>query len=136
MSAVFVDTAWWVASVNVKDQWHAKTLELEPLLDGIGLVTTDAVLTEMMNYFSAFGEIMRVRAVSVVDRILNHPEVAIVWQTPALFMAACELYEARPDKGYSLTGCFSMIVMREQKMSDILTNDHHFTQEGFNILLR
>ncbi|HWQ35583.1 MAG TPA: hypothetical protein VNQ79_22240 [Blastocatellia bacterium] len=51
-------------------------------------------------------------------------------------MAACELYEARPDKGYSLTDCLSMIVMREQKMSDILTNDHHFTQDGFNILLQ
>lgn len=78
MSAVFVDTSWWVASINVKGQWPAKTPGLEPLLDGIRLVTTDAVLTEMLNYFSAFGEIMRVRAVRVVNRILNHPEVAVI----------------------------------------------------------
>jgi predicted nucleic acid-binding protein len=39
-------------------------------------------------------------------------------------------------KDCRLADCFSMMVMREQKMSDILTNNHHFTQEGFNILPR
>jgi predicted nucleic acid-binding protein len=29
-----------------------------------------------------------------------------------------------------------MNVMREEGMTDILTNDHHFTQEGFNVLIR
>jgi predicted nucleic acid-binding protein len=28
-----------------------------------------------------------------------------------------------------------MNVMREEGIRDILTNDHHFTQEGFNILI-
>ncbi len=50
-------------------------------------------------------------------------------------MKGFELYNARLDKGYSLTDCVSMNVMREQNISEILTNDDHFEQEGFQILL-
>ncbi len=44
------------------------------------------------------------------------------------------MYEARSDKGYSLTDCRSMNALRDLGISDVLTNDHHFTQEGFSIL--
>lgn len=40
-----------------------------------------------------------------------------------------------PDKGYSLTDCISMNVMRAQGMAEVLTHDGHFAQEGFTILL-
>jgi predicted nucleic acid-binding protein len=46
------------------------------------------------------------------------------------------LYPARLDKGYSLTDCISMNVMRRDGLSEVLTNDEHFTQEGFRCLLR
>ena len=55
-------------------------------------------------------------------------------QTSAGFAAALTLYEARPDKGYSLTDCRSMLAMKSLGLSDVLTHDHHFTQEGFTIL--
>ena len=41
-----------------------------------------------------------------------------------------------PDKGYSLTDCISMNVMRRDGLIEVLTNDEHFTQEGFSCLLR
>jgi len=50
-------------------------------------------------------------------------------------MAGLTLYKARPDTGYSLTDCISMHVMRERSISDILTHDEHFRQEGFTVLL-
>ena len=50
-------------------------------------------------------------------------------------MPVCRLYQARPDKGYSLTDCISMEVMRREGLSEVLTNDEHFTQEGFTCLL-
>jgi predicted nucleic acid-binding protein len=55
-------------------------------------------------------------------------------QTSADFGTALALYEARPDKEYSLTDCRSMLALRAMGLSEILTNDHHFTQEGFTIL--
>ena len=54
-------------------------------------------------------------------------------QTSADFHAALALYESRLDKDYSLTDCRSMVALRALGISEVLTNDHHFTQEGFTI---
>jgi len=51
-----------------------------------------------------------------------------------LFLEGLTLYEARPDKEYSLTDCMSMQVMRREGLTEVLTNGHHFRQEGFQIL--
>ena len=37
--------------------------------------------------------------------------------------------------GFSLTDCISFAVMTEEKLTDALTGDHHFTQAGFKPLL-
>jgi predicted nucleic acid-binding protein len=52
------------------------------------------------------------------------------------FLGGLELYRARPDKGYSLTDCISMHTMRGLGITDALTNDRHFEQEGFRALFR
>jgi predicted nucleic acid-binding protein len=44
-------------------------------------------------------------------------------------------YTKRPDKGYSLTDCISMLIMRQHGINEALTSDDHFTQEGFTKLL-
>jgi predicted nucleic acid-binding protein len=51
-------------------------------------------------------------------------------------LSGFELYVARPDKGYSLTDCISMQTMRRDGLTDVLTNDRHFEQEGFRALFR
>ncbi len=56
-------------------------------------------------------------------------------QTHPSFLAGLDLYEARPDKEYSLTDCISMAIMRQEKITEILTLDAHFTQEGFTAIL-
>ena len=59
----------------------------------------------------------------------SDPEVDVLPTSPADFGAALALYESRPDKGYSLTDCRSMNAMRDLGMTEVLSNDHHFTQE-------
>ena len=54
--------------------------------------------------------------------------------THELFLEGLALYERRPDKAYRLTDCISMHVMQREGITDVLTNDRHFTQEGFRIL--
>ncbi len=56
-------------------------------------------------------------------------------QSDRSFQAGFALYQARPDKKYSLTDCISMQAMRQEGITEILTHDGHFTQEGFSILL-
>ena len=51
-----------------------------------------------------------------------------------MFESGLALYKSRLDKGYSLTDCVSMVVVRES-IQEVLTHDKHFAQEGFTILL-
>ena len=103
-------------------------------LGSVRLVTTDEVLTEVLNHFSGLGPYWRGKAAALVHDVRSDPDVDVLPQTRADFDAALALYEARPDKGYSLTDCRSMVALRALGVSEVLTNDHHFTQEGFTIL--
>ena len=69
----------------------------------------------------------------MVRDVLSDSSTQVLPQTSADFAAALTLYEARPDKEYSLTDCRSMVALRALGISEVLTNDHHFTQEGFTI---
>jgi len=68
--------------------------------------------------------------------LLRNPRVKVIPQSRESFLAGIELYRARPDKGYSLTDCISMITMRREGLTEALTNDRHFEQEGFRALFR
>ncbi len=60
----------------------------------------------------------------------------IVWQSHDSFQAGLALYKARLDKGYSLTDCIAMHTIRCEGLTEALTNDRHFEQEGFRALFR
>jgi uncharacterized protein len=62
--------------------------------------------------------------------------VRVIPQSRESFVSGLELYETRPDKGYSLVDCISMQTMRKEGITDALTNDRHFEQEGFRALFR
>ena len=100
------------------------------------LCTTEEVLTEYLNYFAAWGPRFREKVVLNVQSISESPTVEVVSQTPASFHSGLELYRARLDKGYSLTDCISMQTMRQRGITEALTNDEHFEQEGFRALFR
>jgi hypothetical protein len=48
---------------------------------------------------------------------------------------AMELYHQHVDKEWTLTDCVSFVAMREREIAEALTQDHHFKQAGFTILL-
>ena len=88
-----------------------------------------------MTFFSA-DPWQRSRAAMTVRSLLANPEVRVVPQSRESFLSGMSLYEARPDKGYSLTDCISMQTMRREGITEALTNDRHFEQEGFHALFR
>ena len=135
MSVIFVDTHYWIASINPRDQWHAKALEIESRLIGYALITTEPVLIEVLNYFSGFGPKGRARVIGIARSVLNRDDVETLSLTREAFLAGVDLYESRLDKNYSLTDCISMNIMRERGITDVLTHDRNFAQEGFNPLL-
>jgi len=135
MKTAFVDTQYFAAFFQESDQWHERAVELESQIGGYNFVTTDSVLSEVLNYFSGYGSITRREIAALVADVLADENFQVIEQTRDVFLNALELYESRLDKGYSLTDCISMNVCREFGITEILTHDHHFEQEGFKILL-
>jgi predicted nucleic acid-binding protein len=134
MSVVFADTFYWIAFTNILDAAHEKAKALA--LKRSTILTTEEVLIEYLNYFAAWGENFRRKALVNTRNIMANKSAKVVPQTPASFLHGLELYGARLDKGYSLTDCISMQTMRAEGITDALTNDVHFEQEGFRALFR
>jgi uncharacterized protein len=135
VTAVFADTLYWIALTNRRDQWHQNALNIAEQLQSAQLVTTEIVLIELLNYFCTYGAQARQTLVAVARSILTDQNVEVVLYTQELFAAGLTLYEQRLDKGYSLTDCISMVVMRDRQITAALTHDRHFAQEGFQVLL-
>jgi predicted nucleic acid-binding protein len=136
MRRVFADTFYWIALLNPRDQAHDLAVSVSKGLGVVRIVTTEEVLTELLNFFGSRGCRLRRAAAELVDQMRADPMIDVAAQTHAGFLAGCALYQARPDKGYSLTDCISMHVMRRNGLIEVLTNDEHFAQEGFSCLLR
>ena len=136
MKRLFADTVYWIALTNSFDQYHAKAVEVSSALGNCRLFTTEAVLTKFLNALADKGPLVRAAAVEMVEAIMSNSQVTVIPQTLRTFSRSLAFYKARPDKGYSLTDCGSMLLMRERRLSEALTTDRHFEQEGFVALLR
>jgi uncharacterized protein len=132
-STVFADTFYWIALARPRDSWHSAVLTWAKASSSTYIVTTDEVLTEFLNALASGGPAGRGHATATVDDIRSDPRVNVLPQSRPEFDAALALYKARPDKAYSLTDCRSIVAVRALGISEVLTNDHHFVQEGFTI---
>ena len=131
---MFADTFYWIALIDPRDAFHTAAHALGGSLGPVRLITTDDVFDELLTFFAGMGPYWRGKAAATVRDAWQDPDIDVLPQSRADFDAALALYDARPDKSYSLTDCRSMLAMRGLGVSEALTNDHHFTQEGFAIL--
>ena len=100
------------------------------------MVTTEFVLLEVAD---AFAE-PPLRAVSVefyrgLQQGATPLTLEVVPVSEDLLARGWMLYGQRPDKGWGVTDCISMVVIQERGITDAFTSDHHFMQAGFTILL-
>lgn len=133
MNRIFVDTAFVVALVNQKDQYHDQALELSRIYENTPLLMTEAVLLEIGN---ALAKDYKQEAIETIKAFRTSNEVVIVELNSQLFNKGFEMYEKYQDKAWGLVDCISFVVMRDNKTTDALTTDDHFKQAGFNILMR
>jgi len=136
VKAVFADTFYWAALTRIDDPAHAEAMDLSRLLTPDRIVTTDEVLGEYLTFFAAAKPNIRDHVGRNVAELIENFEVRVVPQSGASFLDGLELYRSRPDKGYSLVDCISMQTMRKEGLTEVLTNDRHFEQEGFRALFR
>lgn len=134
MKKWFVDTSYFIAIIMPKDEWHEAAMNLG-VFEHSQVVTTEEVLIEVLNFFSGFGPGLRARVASLIRGVLLNSNFEIAVRDDQSFLDAISLYESRLDKGYSLTDCISMKVCRDLGITEVLTHDNHFAQEGFTVLL-
>jgi predicted nucleic acid-binding protein len=134
MRTVFADTFYWTALFNPRDEWHVRVISFSKNLISVRLVTTDEVLTEFLNFFSGYDMKMRQSVIERIQDILQNDYVQVIPQSHDTFLTGLELYRQRFDKHYSLTDCISMQTMKQLEITEVLTHDRHFKQEGFTIL--
>jgi uncharacterized protein len=132
MIAVFADTLYFVGLLNARDAHHRSATAFHRTYTG-RVVTTEYVLFEVANFFSRAGN--RETFVALIATLRADPVTDIVPASADLFNRGLALFEARPDKDWSLTDCTSFVVMTEHELTDALTSDQHFAQAGFRPLL-
>jgi len=133
---LFADAGYWVALFLPEDDWHVAAVEAATSVADARILTTDEVLTEFLTFFAAFSPNTRKAAALMVRELLARPEVEVLPASRDSFLSGLALYAQRLDKQYSLQDCISFAAMRARGITDALTPDHHYEQEGFVILLR
>ena len=59
-----------------------------------------------------------------------HPPSELV-----VIRSGCRALWKRPDKDWSFVDCTSFITMKNERLIEALTEDHHFEQAGYRALL-
>jgi len=135
VKAIFVDTSYWIALIHETDDLHNRAVAIDKKLTNVQLITSEMVLIELLNEFSKLGRHLRKLATDWVRGLRSRDDVKIVPQTSAQFTEALHIYETFIDKEWSLTDCASYLIMKEMKITEALSHDHHFKQMGVNALL-
>lgn len=134
MRAVFVDTGGWMACADRADPAHDSCSKARDAMLGAGhtLVTSDFVVDETLT-------LIRVRlglgaANAWWQQIDGSARLRWERVDSDRFERARALFFQHRDKDLSFTDCTSMAIMRELKLTTVLTTDRHFHQVGFSTL--
>ena len=128
MKPVFADTFYFCALLSRTDAAHEAAVAFARA-NKQPVVSTSLVLTEVADAFA--GTARRARTVEFIRALESSAQFRLVFLTREIWEASLRLYEARPDKAWSLTDCCSFVVMRREGLAVALTGDHHFRQAGF-----
>jgi uncharacterized protein len=135
MTPVFADAGYWIALLNPKDSLHGKATQISETFARARIVTSEMVLTEVLNAFARKGEKLRLAACALVDHIRSSPNAEVVPLTSSAFRWALERYRSRVDKTWGLTDCTSFLIMEQKGIAEALSGDRDFQQAGFIALM-
>jgi len=130
---MLIDTSGLLCYFDESDIRHSDAMEFFKAANV--RLTNSYVLAEFIALCQARG-LNRIRVLNFSADLLDNPHVEIVWVDEALHRSALTLLHERLDKVYSLCDAVSFVLMRERGITEALTTDRHFEQEGFIRLLR
>jgi uncharacterized protein len=138
MADFFADSSGWATWTDASQRFHSLAVVAVDLclLNGDRVITTNWVLVELAALLTSPLRISKSRQIALMHDLRLSPWVEIVTVHAVLEAEAWQLWQSRPDKGWSPVDCASFVLMQRRRLTDALTTDRHFEQAGFRRLLR
>ena len=130
---MLLDTSGLLCCYHAGEPQHADSVTL--FNAATARLTHSYVLAEFVALCQARG-LNRARVLAFAADLMDNPHVEVVWVDETLHRSSLSLLQERLDKAYSLCDAVSFVLMRERGITEALTTDHHFEQEGFTQLLK
>ncbi len=127
---VFVDTAYYIARVMPRDQWHKAAVKA--VRPGMTFFTSSLVVNEAISLLQARGHFSA--ALTFLDRVRQSEDVQILYPDPVLQAEAWELFGEWGSSGANAVDCVSFAMMKRMGIRRAFTFDDHFRAAGFEIL--
>lgn len=130
---MLLDTSGLLCYLHSDELQHDKAVRLIHHASG-RLLTHSHVLAELIA-LALIRRFPRSQVLAFVVDLVDNPDIEIIWVDEPLHREAMQLLIDRADKTYSLCDAVSFVLMRQRRMTEALTTDRHFEQEGFIRLL-
>lgn len=126
MKPIFVDTSALIAIGNMRDSFHSQAVEVRDELKQFGriFITTNAILLEFGNAFSQVN--LRPTAVKMIEAVRSSSKWKCVSTDETLVERGFQKFKQINDKEWGLVDCISMIVSKDNEITEIFTTDHQF----------
>jgi predicted nucleic acid-binding protein len=128
---IFVDTSFWVALRNVRDDRHAEAVALLGQHADGGLVTSNHVRGETWTFLRRRAG--HASAVGFLDDLARSPRVRILTATPEHESDALRWLRRHDERPYSFVDATSFALMRVLRIRSALTFDRDFEAAGFGL---
>jgi uncharacterized protein len=130
---LFVDSSGWIALFDRSDQYQQQAATAFRQLQGqnVTLFTSDYVFDEAITFIRH--HTTHLNAVQFGYWLLQARNVNLLRLDEAAWRAAWQMFQAYDDRRWAFTDCTSFILMRQQKLFQAFTFDHHFAQAGFQL---
>ena len=134
MKKLFLDTGGILAAVNKRDSLHIKAVKVNRQLElgHVQFIITDYILVEVCNSLAKRKKL----AMKTIEYLQTSEDIKILKITDSIFSKAIDIYKQYFDKDWGLTDITSFVVMQHEGINEAFTGDHHFSQFGFQVLLK
>ena len=129
---LLLDTSGLLCYIHTSEPQH--TIAVKAFDAAHTYLTHSYVLSEFVA-LAQVRNLPRIVALTFVTDLLENPDIETIWVDEELHQEAVNLLINRMDKTSSLCDAVSFVLMRRQGLTDALTTDRHFEQEGFVRLL-
>ncbi|MBD2503121.1 type II toxin-antitoxin system VapC family toxin [Anabaena azotica] len=131
---MLLDTSGLLCYIHQNEPQHQEAVQFLSIINK-KFLTHSYVLAELIA-LALIRRFPRPAVLTFVMDLLDNPDIETVWVGEKLHREAMKLLMERQDKTYSLCDAVSFVLMRQRGMTEALTTDRHFEQEGFIRLLQ